>query len=202
VTSVHAEGLVRLERWLAGVPRGLDSYPEVRAKGSLARSVLEGQPVAELVGRLPQPLRVYVDDPPMAGEWVPEAHLAALILSVADLRSMTDGEVCTWARERNRALFRSPAYKILMAVFSPQSMIRFAARRWEYWHHGTSLAVEGVADEGVRLALRFPLGLFDELMLRAYAEAFTAALEMAHARDPVVTVEDRGPGRATYLARW
>lgn len=203
VSSAHLAGrLVRLDRWLSGVPDGLDSYPAVRAKGSLARSVIEGQPVPELVAGLPRALRVYAEDPPMAGEWFPEAHLAALILAVADLRGMTDGEVCAWARERNRALFRSPAYKILMAVVSPGSMVRFAARRWENWHRGTRLEVDGVADEGVRLTLRFPRGLFDGLMLRSYAEAFAAALEMARAVDPSVAVVTSASEHATFLARW
>jgi len=193
---------VRLERWLAGLPRGLDSYPDAVAKGSLTRSVLAGQPTAELLPALPAPLHRYVTDPPMAGEWVPEAHLAALIHSVADLRGMTDGEVCAWAREQNRALFSSAAYRILMVVVSPGSLLRFAARRWEYWHRGTSLEAAEISDEGVRLTLRFPVGLFDGLLLRTYAEVFTAALEMAHAKAPEVHVEREGPGRATYLARW
>ena len=197
-----ADGLVRLDRWLAGVPRGLDSYPEVRAKGALLRNVLEGQPLSELVGRLPAPLRVHVEEPPLAGDWVPEAHLAGLILSIADLRRLTDGELRAWIRERNRALFRSPAYKILMAVVSPGAMLRSAARRWEYWHRGTSLEVEGVADDGVRAVLRFPPGLFDGTMLCVFAGAFAAALEVARAADPEVTVVSEGLDRATFLARW
>lgn len=194
--------LARLERWLAGVPRGLDSYPEALAKGSLARSVLAGQPVAELVPLLPPPLGTLASDPPMAGEWLPEAHLVALIHAVADVRRMSDAEVCAWARAQNRALFESPAYRILMAVVSPGSMIRFAARRWENWHRGTSLEAGEIADEGVRLTLRFPPGLFDPLVLRAYAGVFEVALEMAHARSPEVVLEEEGPGRARFLARW
>ncbi len=195
-------GLPRLERWLAGTPRGLDSYPEAVAKGSLVRSVLDGQPGEELLPRLPAPLHRYVTDPPMAGEWLPEAHLAALIHAVSDLRRMSDEEVWAWVRGGNRALFSSPAYRILMAVVSPGSMIRYAARRWENWHRGTHLEAGGVTDEGVRLRLSFPVGLFDPSLLRDYCEAFAAALEMSHARDPQVRVIESGPGRATYLASW
>jgi hypothetical protein len=89
-----------------------------------------------------------------------------------------------------------------MAVMSPGAMVRFASRRWENWHRGTSLEVEGVADEGVRLALAFPAGLFDPLMQRMYAEAFTAALELSNAAFPAVTLVESGPERARYLARW
>lgn len=194
--------LPRLERWLAGVPRGLDSYPEAVAKGSLVRSVLDGQRGEELLPGLPGPLRRYVTDPPMAGEWLPEAHLAALIHAVSDLRHMSDEDVWTWVRAGNRALFSSPAYRILMMVVSPGSMIRYAARRWENWHRGTRLEAGAVSDEGVRLRLSFPVGLFDPPLLRDYCEAFAAALEMAHAADPKVRIVESGPGRATYLASW
>jgi len=195
-------GLARLERYLAGLPGGLDAHPEAQAKGSLVRSALEGQPVAELVPGLPGPLQRLATDPPIGSEWVPEAHFGALLLALGDRRGMTDDEVCAWARARNRALFESPAYRILMTVMSPAALVRFAGRRWENWHRGTRLDVEGAADEGVRLELVYPAGLFDALLLRVYGEAFAAALELSNAAVPVVAVEVIAPGSARYLVRW
>jgi hypothetical protein len=138
----------------------------------------------------------------MAGEWFPEAHLCGLILGIADVRRLSDDAVCAWARQANRSLFASPAYRVLMAVVSPGSMIRFAARRWENWHRGTSLDPGEISDDGVRLTLRFPPGLYDGLVLRAYAQAFEVALEMSRAEAPRVSLVSEGPGRADYLARW
>jgi hypothetical protein len=201
VASASPQALPRLERWLAGLPRGLGAYPEALAKGSLARNVAEGQP-AELAQRLPAPLGAYLTDPPLAGEWFPEAHLCGLILGIADLRRMSDTEVCAWARARNRALFQSPAYRILMAVVSPASLVRFAARRWENWHRGTRLEAEDLADGGARLTLRFPPGLLDGLVLRAYAQAFEVALELSRAPAPAVHLAEEAPGRASFLACW
>jgi hypothetical protein len=195
-------GLARLERYLAGLPGGLDAHPEAQAKGSLVRSALEGQPVAELIAGLPGPLQRLATDPPIGSEWVPEAHFGALLLALADRRGLTDDEVCAWARARNRALFESPAYRILMTVMSPAALVRFAGRRWENWHRGTRLDVEGAADEGVRLELVYPAGLFDALLLRVYGEAFAAALELSNAAFPDVAVEVIAPGSARYLVRW
>jgi len=195
-------GLARLERYLAGLPGGLGAYPSIQAKGSLVRSVLEGQPIPALLERLPPLLRRVAADPPVGSEWVPEAHFCALLLAVADLRGMSDAEVCAWACERNRALFESPAYRILMSVMSPGAMVRFAGRRWENWHRGTTLEVEGIADEGVRATLRFPAGLFDGLLLRVFGQVFAAALMMSNAAFPLVVVEAEGPESARYLARW
>ncbi len=195
-------GLQRLERWLAGLPGGVAAYPEVQAKGSLVRSALEGQPIAELLPRLPPALRKIVAEPPVSSDWVPEAHFDGLLLAIADARGMTDDDLCAWARARNRALFESPAYRILMAVMSPGALVRFAGGRWATWHRGTALEIEGVADDGVRGTLTFPRGLFDVLLLRVFGEAFVAALQLANAALPTVTIVEAGPESARYLVRW
>jgi hypothetical protein len=195
-------GLPRLDRWLAGVPGGLDAYPHVEAKGSLVRSVLAGQPAHELAARVPAQLRRLVLEPPVGSEWVPEVQFAAILLAVTDVRAMTEDDVLAWARAQNRALFESPAYRILMAVMSPAALVRFAGRRWENWHRGTRLELLGTSDDGVRATLAFPPGLYDGLLLRVFAQAFVAALELSNAAFPEVTVEASSPESARYLARW
>lgn len=197
-----AGALERLERYLAQLPGGLDAYPAAQAKASLVRNALAGQSLAHAAPMLPPPLVKLVLEPPVESEWVPEVHFTALLHALADIRGMADAAVCAWARERNRALFRTPAYRILMTVASPAAMVRFAGRRWTAWHRGTELAVEGAADDGVRATLRFPDGLFDALAVRIYAEAFAAALEMANARSPEVRIETEARGFARYVARW
>jgi len=89
-----------------------------------------------------------------------------------------------------------------MVVASPELLLRYTGKRWENFHRGSALHHDGVSDDGVRLTLTFPAGLFDELLLRGYGEAFAAALEAACARDPLVEIEARGPRFARYLARW
>lgn len=192
-----------MERYLAGLPGGLDAHPECLAKGALVRNLLEHQPlVARLVARFPEPLRRLATEPPVGSEWVPEVHFAALLLAVADARELTSAQLLAWTRDRNRSLFRSPAYRLLMAVASPAVLLRLAGGRWGNWHRGTTLEVLGISDDGVRVALGFPEGLFDTTLARVYAEAFTAALELANARRPRVELVEEGPGFARYHASW
>ncbi len=200
--SANGPRLIRLERYLAGLPDGLDGHPAAQAKGSLVRNTLEGQPIAEIAPFLPPRLRPLATEPPMAGEWIPEVHFVALFLAVTDIRGMDDVEISSWARERNRVLFRSPAYRLLMSVSSPATLVRSAALRWGNWHKGSRLEVEGVGDDGVRFLLRFPDGLFDAVMVRVFSEAFSAALEMASTPTPEILVLAEGRGFARYLARW
>lgn len=191
-----------MERYLAGLPAGLDAFPECLAKGSVLRSTLIQQPIEELAARLPPELRALVKDPPVDSEWLAEVRFCAIHLAVADLRGHSDAEVLLWSRDRNRALFRNPAYRILMAVSSPATLLRGAAMRWANWHRGSTLEIEGILDVGVRALLRFPPGLFEELMLRVFGEAFVAGLELARAPSPVASVELLEPGVARYLVSW
>lgn len=191
-----------MDRYLAGLPAGLDSFPECVAKGSVLRSTLVQQPVAEIAARLPAPLRQLVTDPPVDSEWMSEVRLVAIYLGVTDVRGYGDADVLAWARDRNRALFRNPAYRILMAVSSPATLLRGATMRWSNWHRGSTLEIEGIADAGVRALLRFPPGLFDDLMLKVFGEAFSAGLELARAPTPAASVELVAPGVARYLVTW
>src|SRR5512133_524503 len=187
-----------MDRYLAGLPAGLDSFPECVAKGSVLRSTLVQQPVAEIAARLPAALRSLVTDPPVDSEWMSEVRFVAIYHAVADVRGLSDADVMAWARDRNRALFRNPAYRILMAVSSPATLLRGATMRWSNWHRGSTLEIEGITDVGVRALLRFPPALFDDLLLRVFGEAFVAALELARAKAPAAAVERVEPGLARY----
>lgn len=198
----EAAALPRVEAYLANLASGLAAHPACQAKGALVRNLLAGQDVAELARRLPPPLRRLAMEPPVGSEWIPETHLTALYLGLADVRGLRDEDFLGFARERNRTLFRSAAYRFLMEVVSPATLLRFAGQRWANFHRGTTFEQEGVADDGVRYTLRFPENLFPPLMLRVYAQAFVAALEMARARFPVVAVEAQNGRSARFIATW
>ncbi len=197
----EADGRPSYERYVAGLAGGLDAYPEARAKGSLVRTAIAGHP-AELLQSLPDPVRALALSPPLDGEWVPEAHFAALVHAIAERRRFGLREYCGWVRAANRALFARPLYRLLMVVASPESLLRHAGTRWGNFHRGSTLLVDGFSDDGVRLSLTFPPRVFDELLLRGFGEAIAAALEAARARDPLVDIEVQEPGFARYLARW
>jgi hypothetical protein len=189
------------ERYVSGLSGGLGAHPAAQAKGSLVRNLLEEQPPG-LVEVLPAVLHPLVLDPPVDSDWIPETHLCALVHAVAERRRYTETEFLAWIRARNRALFASPLYRLLMAVVSPEAMLRHAGKRWGNFHRGSTLELDGYADDGVRATLVYPPGLFDGVMLRTFAEAFAAALEAARSKDPSVALEATGPGFARYVGRW
>lgn len=192
----------RLDGYLARLPAGLGGFPAAAAKGSLVRGALEGQPLDKVAAVLPGPLAARVSDPPMGSEWIPETHLVAIVHAVCDVRGFGPAEVGEWARAWIRDVFEGPSYRILMAAPSPASALRSAGLRWGAFHRGSELAMEGIADDGVRLALKFPPRLFDPAFLSVLAQSFAAALEMSRAPGAEVGVEASGDGFARFLARW
>jgi hypothetical protein len=194
--------LPRLDAYLAALPGGLAAYPECQAKGTIVRMMVADRPVAVPAGALPAELLRLVDEPPMGSEWVREVHAMALLYGLADVAELADEALITVSRERDRRTFESPAYRFLMAVATPGLLVRSAAARWSNFHRGSSLEVEGIADDGVRVGLRFPRGIFDGLHLRCFAGSFVAALELSNARAPHADIVESGPGYARYKVAW
>ncbi len=194
--------LARLEAYLAALPGGLAAYPECQAKGVLVRTLAADEAYGWAADQLPPAMRRLVEDPPMASEWIPEVEYLALIYALADACGQDDDAILAGVRGRDRRTFELPSYKILMAAPSPGSLLRGADQRWGTFHRGSTLEVEGIADDGVRLAVRFPRGLFDGLQLRVFGESFLAALDLTQARNPRVEIIDAGAGFARYRAAW
>jgi hypothetical protein len=202
MTGPAGASLPRFARYLASLPGGLQAHPEAMVKGSHLRLLLDGDHRASLVAAVPEPLRTLVLNPPMPNDWVSEAHFGAVIHAVADVRGMSDADVVRWSRERNQALMSTPLYRMVMKAFSPAALLRRGAERWNVGHCGSSLEVLSVSRNEARWELRFPVRLFDELLLRMYAEAFAVVIEGTRARDPAITLESADDTSARYLGRW
>jgi hypothetical protein len=151
---------------------------------------------------LPPELGRLLDDLPMGSEWVPEVHVMALMYGLADASGLSDERLVALARERDRRTFESPAYRVLMAVATPGLLMRNASGRWATFHRGSTLEVEGIADDGVRASLRFPRGLFDGLHLRCFGEAFASALELSGGRSVRAEIFEAGTGYARFRLAW
>lgn len=194
--------LVRTEAYLSALPGGLDAHPECQAKGVLVRMLGSEEAYASVIPSLPERFRRMVEEPPMGSEWIPEVHFLALVYALADAAGQDDDALLAAVRARDRRMFESPAYRILMATGSPAALLRGAELRWGNWHRGSTLEVEGIADDGVRLSLRFPHALFDGIHLRVFGESFLAALDLAGASAPRAEILEAGPGSARYRLAW
>ena len=194
--------LARVEAYLSSLPGGASAYPDCQAKGILVRTLAAEQGIGVVSTRLPEPFRSLLEELPVGSEWVPEVHYLALIYVLADANGLGDEAILAGVRDRHRRMFESPTYRLLMAGASPGALVRGAGLRWANWHRGSTLEVEGIADDGVRLALKFPPGIFDGLHLRVFAEAFLAALDVSRARSPRAEIVEGGASLARYRVTW
>jgi hypothetical protein len=200
VAEVEAQTYPRLAAYVAQLPDGLDSYPSVVAKASMCRTFAAGARFEGAPPGLPAIVSGLAASPPPVTAWIPEAHLMALLLAVADLRDDDTGFVA-WMYDANRAVLKSPWYSVLMSVSSPMMLLRGTEMRWGALHKGTEVTATR-QEKGATIHFDFPPRLYTPLLLRAYGEAFRAAIDLTNARDASVVLSQVSSTRAAYDARW
>ena len=194
-------GLGRMEAYLAAVPRGLDGHPDCLHKGSVVRQVLKAFPIDKLP-KLPDPLQQFIDNPPLPSTWVREVHSTALYLAICDAQFPSDDAYVEFSANFNRNLLRSPLYRILMLVATPNLLMKRAGMRWGALHRGSTLEVEPTGDKVFRGRVRYPTELFPVLLIQCFATAFQAAIEGSGGKNVRVTMRDRGAHQAEYDVSW
>ncbi|MGC3998897.1 MAG: hypothetical protein QM767_16170 [Anaeromyxobacter sp.] len=190
----------RLVEYVRSLPAGLGSHPACKARGSVLHAVLAAAGHGALLDAPPELQPVFAPPP---RPWVPEVVLQAAVLGVADHLRMDEGSFLAWNHQLNLELYQSGVYRALMAFLSPRTLLERGASRWSAFHQGTVLTVlpDGGGRE-VSARLDFPHRLFNPLLLRAYAEAFRAALVHSRGRNPSVAVAEEAETHARFLARW
>jgi hypothetical protein len=190
--------LPRLAAYLASLPRGLLSYPECEVRSSAYEL---------FASRAPAPRG---EVPPMVGDllgdagrgWTGEVRMQAALLAIADGAGLDEPAFRAWCGDGFRMLYHGVIYRALMALFSPEALMKHAPARYAAFHRGTALEVvrnDARVGEGL---LTFPPRLFGELGLVWLGEAFAAAFRCSRALQVSVEVVDATPTQARFLARW
>lgn len=195
-----------MESYIASLPDGLASYPEARVKGSLVRSSLTASPRPLTVGMgLPPRLEAIILAPPAASDWIPEAELWALRTCMYDRDFADAGGMAAyseWVYGLNLRLLRSPLYRILFAVLSPERLFVGSTNRWSAFHKGTSMEdVQATRGRG-RFRLKTPPYLVPDIGRIGAESAHRAALELAGAEKVVLTSRRESPSLILFDATW
>jgi hypothetical protein len=174
-----------MDEYLAALPRGINSYPDYVMKAATYREFLAEIPeggIAEL-GALPPTLRELVERPLPVSDWLPEVHANALFMAIADAFFPSDDAFAARKLETNRRMLRSPLYRVLFLLATPETMLRNVTSRWVKFHKGILLRVPSIAERSAKLRVDFPPNLVPHLQARAYVAAVQAALEAAGAKE-------------------
>jgi hypothetical protein len=193
--------------YLARLPAGVDSHPDVVVKASLLRALL-GHPAFERIradAQLPPPAHQILVTPPTATSWLPVAHFNVLLAAMYDVAYRDIGgwpayEV--WTAEQYRLLLMTPLYRVLFAVMGPERLLASAASRWGLFRKGTHLAVVRQQVHAVDLRLTFPANLEPPCGLHSLSGAFRAAIRAAGADATVVEWTVESASAAAWHIEW
>ncbi|HEY3445482.1 MAG TPA: hypothetical protein VGK67_03915 [Myxococcales bacterium] len=201
--SFDPKRFARLAAHLEGLPSGLASHPDCKAKGTLVRSFASGVRAEQVRGAgLPEQVEALLLTPPTNSSWVPEVLSWAGIFAVGDLEGLDDAAWAGWVARKNRELYTSAVMRLVMNFTSPTLALALSSAYWGVIHHGSRLQVVDSSGSSARVVLNYPERLFGEPASAALAIAFSVALELSRAHRPVVSLERWTPTQATYEARW
>ena len=197
---------MKLNAYLARLPDGIASYPEMLTKGAIIRTILAEapRPLTEAVG-LPLRVQELARTPPSASSWVTEVEGWAVVLAVHEhCFAGPDGRTrfWTWGHAMNLQLFRSPLYRILFTVLSPERLWVGAARRWSAFHRGTVVSDVTCTTGVASFRLTTPPYVMPEVGRLGLTSAFHAALEIAGGKAVQVTGAVESPETSRFHATW
>lgn len=202
MASVDRGRFPSLARYLDVHGGRLDRFPHAQCKGVLLRDALEnGKPLPDLEGAVPDELLAVIRVPPPVNVWIPEMLTVAFYAVIGDIWFHSAEEAQEWLFQKNLERFRSPLYRLLMAVVSPQMLFRGTATRWATFHRGSELRFEMVPG-GANGTLKHPEHLYMTGERLGVDAPFRAVLAAANAKNPTVTATHRSPTELYLEARW
>ncbi len=200
--EVDPRSFPRLSAYLAGLPQGLDSYPDCISKASLYRRLIEEHDFLPIADQLPARLVPLLEHPEPLNTWIPAVQNNAFLLAMTDHFYDRDLRAAVaWYRDVRERMFRSPLYRMMMAVISPRYILRGARKRWETFHRGTEFEVE-YGDHYANVVLTYPPNLQTRLIIRMLTGGLLAALAAAGAKDIKWGITSVTPTEARIGATW
>jgi hypothetical protein len=195
----------RLERYLARLPDGADSYPDVVVKASTFTVALADKPLRIPRGRLPSPIEKLITTPPLVSAWVPEVHMVSIFKLIGDQHF--DGRGGTpafldWVYTQNQKLLGGKLYKALFWFLSPEQVFRGVEQRWSAFRRGSTLAIVDRSDSHALFEFRYPRFLLDDEGLLAIGTALRVAAEAAGAKSTTIQLVDVGPTSGHVRLHW
>ena len=195
----------RLERYLARLPEGVDSYPDVVVKASTFTAALADKPLPAGRGLLPAPIEKLLVTPPLVSAWVPEVHMVSIFKLIGDHHFEGRGGTpafLDWVYAQNQKLLGGKLYRALFWFLSPEQVFRGIEQRWGAFRRGTSLTLTARSDHHAVFEFRYPRNLLDDEGLLAIGTALRVAGEAAGAKSTAVELVDVTPTSGHVRMNW
>lgn len=193
---MYAAVVSRLERYLARLPNGVDSYPDVVVKASTFTACIADKPLHVRRGQVPAPIEKLILMPPLVSAWVPEVHMISIFKLIGDHHFEGRGGTeafLEWVYDQNRKLLGGKLYRALFWLLNPEAVFRGVEQRWGTFRRGTSLSIVQRSARHAIFEFRYPRHLLDDEGLLAISTALRAAGEAAGAKRTAIELVDVSP---------
>jgi hypothetical protein len=195
----------RLERYLARLPDGVDSYPDVVVKASTFTAALADKPLQLGRGKLPAPIEKLITTPPLVSAWIPEVHMVSIFKLIGDQHFEGRGGTpafLDWVYAQNQKLLGGKLYKALFWFLSPEQVFRGVEQRWGAFRRGSSLLITERSSQHALFEFRYPRYLLDDEGLLAIGTALRVAAEAAGAKSTTIQIVDVAPTVGHVRLHW
>ena len=192
----YAAVVSRLERYLARLPDGADSYPDVVVKASTFTAALADKPIPVGRFKIPPSVQKLIVTPPLVSAWVPEVHMVSIFKMIGDYHFEGRGGTpafLDWVYEQNQKLLGGKLYRALFFFLTADHVFRGVEQRWSAFRRGSTLSVVSRSNSHAIFEFRYPRYMLDDDGLLAIGTALRAAGEMAGAKSTQIQLVDASP---------
>ena len=189
--------------YLESLPNGVASYPECTVKASVLRSNLEDRPLGPDVP-LPPEVRALVERPPPVSVWLPEVHVAVVMLAVREVHFGPPefAGYLDWVFDRNRQFLSTTLYRAMFLLVSPERLLVGMQKRWASFRRGSEIRVTRQARSDIDLSIVGPPHLYPVPVLEGMGQALRAAITCAGAANARVDVAKLSPTEGRVRLAW
>jgi hypothetical protein len=197
----------RLEKYLATLPNGIDSYPECKVVANAFLDAGTSFPSIATDPDIPAVIRAAASGS-STEMWVPDVAGNVAMLLIREKSFSSDRDFLAWFREEVAGrVFTRPMFRALFRLVSPSLAFMGAARRWSGIRQGTSLAAAAVQTVGKsrrgQLTLTTPPNLFsDPVLYGRHGEGFLKVLKLAGAQHLDQAIRVESPTTIHYEYVW
>jgi hypothetical protein len=188
--------------YLAQLPDGIRSYGDMVARASVFNKFFFDSPFRRDYSRLPPEVAALVAKPPEPKAWVPEVYLTSVILGRVEQLAVSEKDFLAWCYQENRRMFMQPLNRLLVLAATPEMLLRGAASRFAEFHKGIGVSALPRGQREWELLMTHRPGLVPELVLRAYATAFTAAMEVSRLKEVRCELVECNPSHGRWRLTW
>ncbi len=193
---------MNVEAYIDSLPRGLDSYPRAECKASVARIFLAGFDRDRLATAVPASLHATLFNLPPDSVWMPEVHGQVFYLALRQVFYTEDKDYLAMTLQKNTELLRSPLYRMLFKLLSPQRIAKNAGVAWGRFHRGSRFTCVKADDDEAVFDFGYPPFLYSRLSLHAFATAALSGIQVGGRENAYIDGVTYSPEAAQVVIRY